>query len=248
MTRVDRFNEVLATCLAELETGRDAATCAARYPEYPQLGRLLALAAELRALPRPAPDPARAALADERVRLALVQLCELPDIRMMGGLAPAAAPAETAPLSHGLQRRRHPRVPVRLDGTLRLVQRSGQRRRIPITVVDISASGLGFQSAERLEPGLAVEIELRLPGASDPRAQPEPPSIVAVLARQWPQPAPHSPAPSQRHTRSARLAAVARVVHCSAPHAAAVADQPAALYRGGAEIVALKNRVQRTRR
>lgn len=244
MTRVDRFNEILATCLAELEAGRDAATCAARYPEYPQLATLLALAGDVRALPRPAPDQARGAAADERVRLALVQLCELPGLAIAGGLGVEPEPAAAG----GVQRRRHPRVPVRLDGTLWIVQASGRRRSIPITVVDVSAGGLGFHSAEWLEPGAAVQIELRLPDAGARRARREPPSIVAVLARQWPHPTPEAPAPPRPRTRRSRLAAVARVVHCGTPREAAAPDQPASAFRSGAEIVALGEGVHTLRR
>jgi hypothetical protein len=241
MTYPERFIDVVATCLADLEAGRaDIATCTARYPEYPQLGPMLALAAALWALPLPERDPALAPATDLRVHHAITRQGSLYRVE------PALATPGTADTA--LQRRRHPRVPVLLEGRLWIVQRDGgERRSIPITVVDVSAGGLGFEVAELLEPGAAVEIELHLPRAR--QAQHAPASIVAVLARQWPRPATAVSTPAQRSRRDAasRLAALARIVHCGAPHGDPATSVPVT-FRGGAEIVALSDRARAARR
>lgn len=226
MTRHDRFIHIVAACLEALEAGHtDIATCITSYPEYPQLGPLLALAADLWSLPLPARHSALASATDRRVRLA---------IERRDG-EDAATPIFATP-DPTLQRRRHPRVPVLLNGRLWVTQReSGDRRSIPITVTDLSAGGFGFEIAELLEPGVAVEIELHLPSAR--RARHEPASIVATLVRHWPRPAASRPMSTGRSRTAASLAALARVVHCGAPHGKAGCSTRAT-FRGGAEIVA----------
>ncbi len=67
------FDEVLALCLDRVADGDDPATCAADFPEFPELLALLEPAAQLSSLPRPEPDPTWLARSRDRVAARLAQ-------------------------------------------------------------------------------------------------------------------------------------------------------------------------------
>lgn len=128
-----------------------------------------------------------------------------------------------------IQRREHFRVPVLLQGVLAPVQREGQPRErdIRITIVDLSASGLGFRAEAHFELGRAVEIDFALP-VERRRAEISARSPVAPgYARRWPAESPgqrfghyHRGRDSQAEPALGEvLTVLARVVHCTSPKA-----------------------------
>lgn len=165
----ERFDEILAACLDDLEAGRASLSeLAARYPEYPELADLLTLAADLGGLTEPEPDADRERAARDRFRRALE---DRPDERFFewAGVVPAGDAVFADPLiaiaDTTTQRRRHPRVLVGVPGllTFRHWAIVAPARSLPITVVDASRGGLGLRTGTAIAPGATVEIDLALP-------------------------------------------------------------------------------------
>lgn len=171
----ERFDEILAACLDELETGRtDVHAIAARYPEYPELAELLTLAENLADLPAPRPNLDREEAARDRVRRALDRRRDSDSFFDQAVVEPAGA-AVFAGLMPSIgatasQRRRHPRVLVSVPGLLSFRHQAvaAPPRSLPVTVVDVSRGGLGLRSVAAIAPGATVEIDLALPLGPDP--------------------------------------------------------------------------------
>lgn len=149
------------------------------------------------------------------------------------------------------QRRKHVRVPILLDGSLWRTESDGDRSpyRIPITIVDVSAGGLGFSTKENLLLGSEVELEFVLPHDRGHQEGQGHAPIVSVYANRWHQHR-HRATTVQRHangtpeaTTGTALAVDARVVHCASQSDEPERDEHGRriprVYRAGVEFLAV---------
>lgn len=206
------FDEVLAECLDALELGNwTPAALAARYPEFPGLADLLVLAIDLRSI--------------ARARLDL-------------GRDPEAGPAGWCAAGHlddqSEPRRIQTRVLVALAGTARLYipGRRSAVRSFPIRTVDLSHTGLGFETVRGLDPGARLEIALRLPSLVPGRSA----EVIGAILQRWARRTAARSSPGRldpaRPALPIQLTAAAQVVYCTRP--IDPAEPEPAGYRAGA--------------
>lgn len=156
------------------------------------------------------------------------------------------------------QRRQHVRVPVLLDGLLWFedAERGRRERDVPITIVNLSAGGLGFRAKEPLEPGQRVNVDFTLPSERKRREPHRRPATVTSFAHRWArQPLNHAAYAHQRRSGmhieqppGIALTTAVRLVHCAAlsrePERDACGRRLPRVYHGGVEFLDLNDLVR----
>ncbi|MBI2320697.1 MAG: flagellar brake protein [Chloroflexi bacterium] len=159
------------------------------------------------------------------------------------------------------QRRQHARVPVLLDAVLWYedAELGGRERDVKITIVNVSAGGLGFRTKEHIEAGRLVHIDFAIPSEHRRREPQRRPTTTTTFAHRWARrPAGHAAHTAPAHQRAADprteqqagvvLTAATRVVHCAALGHEPERDQHGRrlprVYRGGVEFVGLDDLVR----